>query len=112
MSSILLLYMKLEVCLLHYLTIYISDISLADIRKTSPHDILSRLSINVWDTPDGGLSLFPLISLLVYVICHRGNDSQLAVEILKEKLKGCHIRDIRGGYEAWAKEVDKNFPLY
>ncbi|KAK6017124.1 MoeZ/MoeB domain protein [Ostertagia ostertagi] len=48
----------------------------------------------------------------MFVICHRGNDSQLAVEILKKKLRSLRIRDIRGGYEAWADEIDKDFPRY
>ncbi|VDO19072.1 unnamed protein product [Heligmosomoides polygyrus] len=50
--------------------------------------------------------------LSVFVICHRGNDSQLAVEALKKKLDFLRIRDIRGGYEAWATEVDQGFPRY
>jgi len=39
----------------------------------------------------------------VFVICRFGNDSQLAVEIMK-KLddKFVDVRDIKGGLDAWA----------
>ncbi|KAL1430862.1 hypothetical protein MTO96_014722 [Rhipicephalus appendiculatus] len=49
----------------------------------------------------------------VVVICRRGNDSQLAVEKLRqawsERIKVC---DVRGGLEAWARTVDPEFPTY
>jgi adenylyltransferase/sulfurtransferase len=68
----------------------------------------------------------------VYVVCHRGNDSQLAVELLRSKFpdsKGANhsggnnnsgggkdenvtFRDLAGGLEAWAAEVDESFPRY
>ncbi|KHJ94377.1 MoeZ/MoeB domain protein [Oesophagostomum dentatum] len=48
----------------------------------------------------------------VFVICHRGNDSQIAVKILEEKLKPLRVRDVIGGYEAWATEIDQEFPHY
>jgi adenylyltransferase/sulfurtransferase len=50
------------------------------------------------------------------VVCRRGNDSQLAVDILnkhlnkKEDLK-C-IKDVIGGLQAWANTVDPTFPSY
>jgi len=51
-----------------------------------------------------------------YVICHRGNDSQLAVNLLKEKMVGTRfkiiVKDIIGGLDNWAVEVDKSFPRY
>jgi len=45
------------------------------------------------------------------VICRYGNDSQLAVQYLRQYLKG-DIRDIMGGLNAWSKEIDHSFPIY
>lgn len=51
----------------------------------------------------------------VYVVCRRGNDSQIAVLEL-EKLFRCNktveIKDIKGGLHAWARNIDRNFPIY
>ena len=50
----------------------------------------------------------------MYVVCRRGNDSQVAVRSLKEKLKDCAIpiKDIKGGLTAWAKQIDTSMPIY
>ncbi|CAI4227753.1 unnamed protein product [Auanema sp. JU1783] len=48
----------------------------------------------------------------IYVICHRGNDSQLGVELLRDKMKPNPVQDVRGGYDSWAKLIDVNFPTY
>lgn len=54
----------------------------------------------------------------LFVICHRGNDSQLFVERLKlliEVDKTCRkfeIKDVIGGLEAWTNEIDQTFPRY
>jgi adenylyltransferase/sulfurtransferase len=54
----------------------------------------------------------------VFVVCRRGNDSQLAVKLLCEhgKAKGrgekVVIRDIIGGLVAWSETVDPLFPKY
>ena len=78
----------------------------------------------------------------VYVLCKQGNDSQKAVNILREQFcrntkellssddtaalqtdsqqgipvdsKPCDVvfKDIAGGLYAWAKCVDKDFPVY
>ncbi|KAI6197089.1 hypothetical protein M3Y94_01183900 [Aphelenchoides besseyi] len=50
----------------------------------------------------------------VFVICHRGNDSQLAVKLLQEKLSesGIRFRDVIGGLDAFARDVDSKFPIY
>ncbi|XP_022333383.2 adenylyltransferase and sulfurtransferase MOCS3-like [Crassostrea virginica] len=52
--------------------------------------------------------------LPVYVVCRRGNDSQIAVQKLKNHFKSDSIqfKDITGGLHAWAKHVDTNFPVY
>ena len=57
-----------------------------------------------------GLPLFA-----VYVVCRRGNNSQLAVNKLKTYFKDCPpvaVKDIASGLEGWAQEVDSTFPLY
>ncbi|OMP04362.1 UBA/THIF-type NAD/FAD binding protein [Corchorus olitorius] len=47
----------------------------------------------------------------LYVICRRGNDSQRAVQYLHKM--GFNIaKDIVGGLESWAHDVDPNFPMY
>ncbi|KAK8691148.1 hypothetical protein V6N13_074667 [Hibiscus sabdariffa] len=47
----------------------------------------------------------------LYVICRRGNDSQRAVECLHNM--GFDLaKDIVGGLESWANDVDPNFPMY
>ncbi|KAJ3032053.1 hypothetical protein HDV00_008004 [Rhizophlyctis rosea] len=49
--------------------------------------------------------------LPVYVVCRLGNDSQLAVQLLKQRgLKD--VKDIVGGLERWARDVDPTFPTY
>ncbi|XP_070384106.1 adenylyltransferase and sulfurtransferase MOCS3 isoform X2 [Dermacentor albipictus] len=49
----------------------------------------------------------------VVVICRRGNDSQLAVEKLRQAWnQAVKVCDVRGGLEAWARTVDPDFPIY
>jgi len=48
----------------------------------------------------------------IYMICRRGNDSQEGVREVKNFLPEVDVRDIVGGLHAWAKIVDKNFPIY
>lgn len=50
----------------------------------------------------------------VICVCRRGNDSQLAVKKLKTKLQEPDIKvmDIAGGLNAWARQVDPDFPTY
>ncbi|ESO83505.1 hypothetical protein LOTGIDRAFT_133196 [Lottia gigantea] len=55
------------------------------------------------------------ITVPIIVVCRRGNDSQAAVNELKNILSdkdNITIQDIRGGLHAWAKQVDPNFPVY
>lgn len=47
----------------------------------------------------------------VYVVCRRGNDSQRAVQLL-HKNGFTSAKDIVGGLESWAHDVDKRFPTY
>lgn len=48
----------------------------------------------------------------IYVVCRRGNDSQLAVRHLQGLLRGSVIKDVVGGLHAWTKEIDSEFPIY
>ncbi|KAL0390273.1 UNVERIFIED_CONTAM: Adenylyltransferase and sulfurtransferase MOCS3 [Sesamum calycinum] len=47
----------------------------------------------------------------LYVICRRGNDSQRAVQYL-HKMGFASAKDIIGGLESWAHDVDPSFPTY
>jgi adenylyltransferase/sulfurtransferase len=47
----------------------------------------------------------------LYVVCRRGNDSQRAVQYL-HKMGFTSAKDIVGGLESWAQNVDPNFPTY
>lgn len=61
---------------------------------------------------DGGSSRSSSRQQQLYVMCRRGNNSQLAVEQLKAALglrQG--IVDIVGGIENWAREVQPGMPI-
>lgn len=49
-------------------------------------------------------------------ICRRGNDSLIAADILRKKMRekgeDSQVKDIIGGLVAWAREVDPEFPVY
>lgn len=54
-----------------------------------------------------------------FVVCRFGNDSQLAVQAVREMLESVGsagteipIKDIRGGFRAWKDEVDGEWPDY
>ena len=50
----------------------------------------------------------------IVMVCRRGNDSQLAVQRLKQQasLRDIRIVDLAGGLTQWAKDVDPLFPMY
>ena len=55
----------------------------------------------------------------LYVVCHRGNDSQQAVQLLREMLPSYLtsplppvISDIIGGLTHWSDAIDNTFPKY
>ncbi|KAL5729849.1 hypothetical protein ACHQM5_002744 [Ranunculus cassubicifolius] len=50
-------------------------------------------------------------TVALYVVCRRGNDSQRAVHLLHQMGFTC-ARDIIGGIESWASDVDPKFPTY
>ena len=47
----------------------------------------------------------------VYVVCRRGNDSQLAVRHIATNME-LKSKDLIGGLHAYTREVDENFPIY
>ncbi|XP_062584321.1 adenylyltransferase and sulfurtransferase MOCS3-like isoform X2 [Saccostrea cucullata] len=71
-------------------------------------DSLASLKSHI-QSRSAGQEFFP-----VYVVCRRGNDSQIAVQKLKNHFKSdsIHFKDITGGLYAWAKHIDTNFPVY
>ncbi|KAG1346786.1 adenylyltransferase and sulfurtransferase MOCS3-2 [Cocos nucifera] len=47
----------------------------------------------------------------LYVVCRRGNDSQRAIQYVNSN--GFPLaKDIIGGLESWAQDVDQTFPIY
>lgn len=58
----------------------------------------------------------------VFVMCRRGNASQKAVRMIKDRIKDRikggikdsegDVRDIIGGISAWSKEIDPSLPTY
>lgn len=48
----------------------------------------------------------------VFVVCRRGNDSQIAAHHLQKMGSEKTIKDIIGGLHAWTKQIDPNFPIY
>lgn len=43
------------------------------------------------------------------VVCRRGNDSQRAVQLLRERLQ-CPVVDLQGGLLRWSSTADPTFP--
>ena len=58
--------------------------------------------------------LKPMINfiILVVVVCKQGNDSQIAVDILRKALPEIQAKDLAGGLVRWSLAVDSNFPMY
>ena len=50
----------------------------------------------------------------VYLICRRGNDSQVAVDRLVKDdfMSDFIVKDVKGGLTSWAKRIDPDFPIY
>uniref|UniRef100_A0A1I7VVN7 Rhodanese domain-containing protein n=1 Tax=Loa loa TaxID=7209 RepID=A0A1I7VVN7_LOALO len=67
-------------------------------------DVVRELGTDINEMRDKG----------VYVICRRGEDSQIAVLYLRKEFADSLIsfKDIDGGYEKWSHVVDRNFPIY
>ncbi|KAL8656027.1 MAG: hypothetical protein Q9210_000515 [Variospora velana] len=69
-----------------------------------------------WSRPADEPNYYPDIApgdVSVFTICRHSNDSQLAAKFLRGRFPHCKfIGDIKGGLEAWRKEVDPTFPDY
>lgn len=59
------------------------------------------------------------MNIIVFVVCRRGNDSQMAVDQLNKYFSSSTsglrvetIKDLVGGLQEWAATVDPNFPKY
>ncbi|KAI4153822.1 MAG: hypothetical protein L6R39_001492 [Caloplaca ligustica] len=49
----------------------------------------------------------------IFTICRHSNDSQVAARSIQDRYPNCKfVGDIKGGIEAWRKEVDPSFPDY
>ncbi|XP_019875481.2 adenylyltransferase and sulfurtransferase MOCS3-like isoform X2 [Aethina tumida] len=50
----------------------------------------------------------------VYVLCRRGNDSQRAIVLLKEKFGDFPLNfiNVSGGLHSYSKHIDSGFPVY
>ncbi|CAN6658160.1 adenylyltransferase and sulfurtransferase Uba4p [Trichomonascus vanleenenianus] len=48
----------------------------------------------------------------VYVCCRYGNDSQPAVQFLKDRYGLTEVYDIIGGLDQWSEHIDPQFPRY
>ena len=95
-----------------------SDCPLKDIESSIVSDLLAKIPRD-----DTGKRLRLLIYNIllayfaVFVICHRGNNSQLAVNALQARFGrnddlSVRFRDIVGGIDAWSREIDASFPQY
>jgi adenylyltransferase/sulfurtransferase len=48
----------------------------------------------------------------IIFICRRGNDSLVAARKLRSSGFTGRVRDVKGGIEAWSRDVDQSFPSY
>lgn len=94
--------------------VLLTDIPLRCLENESADSCKERLSDLLRDKKCGS-------TVLVCVVCRRGNDSQLAVAKLKKYLNQSNplfdsitmeIRDIVGGLTEWTNSIDPQFPKY
>ncbi|EDW80403.1 uncharacterized protein Dwil_GK18675 [Drosophila willistoni] len=94
---------------------------LFDVRSTAEFEIC-QLSTNAINLPlaevldDSYLKRFAVElqnkDLPIIVLCRRGNDSQIAVQHMRNRFPDHSIRDLIGGLHAWTRKVDPDFPIY
>lgn len=74
----------------------------------SRKQVTDQASIPTWIPED-----FPK-DAPIYLICRLGNDSQVVARQLLDSGvgQGRSVRDIRGGYKSWKKQVDSGWPEY
>ncbi|VDP12496.1 unnamed protein product [Onchocerca flexuosa] len=82
--------------------------------RSSSADIVRELETSIKEMRDKGEMECANVVSAVYVICRRGEDSQIAVLYLRKEFADSLIsfKDIDGGYEKWSRAVDENFPIY
>jgi len=51
-------------------------------------------------------------ALPIVLLCRRGNDSQIAVQHVRNRFPTHFVRDLIGGLHAWASNIDPSFPIY
>uniref|UniRef100_A0A1A9VH20 Adenylyltransferase and sulfurtransferase MOCS3 homolog n=1 Tax=Glossina austeni TaxID=7395 RepID=A0A1A9VH20_GLOAU len=51
-------------------------------------------------------------TLPIFILCRRGNDSQIAAQHILKRFPKHSIRDIRGGLHSWHYKIDSKFPIY
>ena len=78
-----------------------TNIPLTNLEDRLPEISSELKSKGIHDAPDAS----------IYVVCRRGNDSQRAVQLLHKK-GFTSAKDIVGGLESWAHDVDQRFPTY
>jgi adenylyltransferase/sulfurtransferase len=95
------------------------DYGLIDVRRTVEWDIARfddavHVPLDEFGTVEGWEKVEAVLkgNTRVFVVCRRGNDSQVAVRYIKEQVEGVDVCDLIGGYTAWAREVDDSFPIY
>lgn len=91
---------------------FTSDIPLKEIIRSSTSNILSKLGALVEAEDDDQQAT----AQTVVCICHHGNDSQTAVERIKDCVRETNkqllVFDVIGGLDAWSRHIDKNLARY
>lgn len=91
------------------------NIPFSEIQSASANSADSSCSARLMQKIMGHLALKNSADQPIYVLCRLGNDSQLAVKMMKDagwNYDDQHeIRDVRGGLKAWKEEVDDSWPL-
>lgn len=98
---------ELEMCKLPSTT---HNIPMSEFQKSDNcASLLNKLKEEVVSTVEEHGDKMPM-----YVVCRRGNKSQIAVKKFQEMFDQMpiQIKDITGGLYAWADHVDKSFPKY
>lgn len=93
---------------------------LIDVRSANEFEIChlpDSLNIPIKDIMDKRLAADMVERLAaetqpIFVVCRRGNDSQLAVKRLQTMCPRTVTKDVIGGLHAWANDIDATFPIY
>ncbi|AMD22832.1 HHR063Wp [Eremothecium sinecaudum] len=100
------------------------DLILIDVRQSLQYAVTHlpnsyNVSLNDLMSMEGDVSklekAIPGISTSekdVFIMCRRGNESRLALRLLKDNFKVCKVRDIIGGYFQYIEDGDPSLPPY